>query len=93
MPHVASAGRLSEKRSSIDEQDVFGALGGLEIGGASTSAAPRVAPVAPATAPTTQAPPARLGDIPLGQLSRTLYVRGVEPSVSDEDLYAVFEVG
>ena len=92
MPHVASAGRLSEKRSSIDEQDVFGALGELEIGGASTSsgAGPHAPPSA-APAVSTAAPP-RLGDIPLGQLSRTLYVRGVDPSVGDEDLFSVFEV-
>lgn len=93
MPHVASTGRLSERRSSIDEQDVFGALGGLEIGGCSATGQHHAAPSAPpAMTSTVQPPPARLGDIPLGQLSRTLYVRGVDPSVKDEDLYTVFEV-
>lgn len=109
MPHVASTGRLSEKRSSIDEQDVFGALGGLEIGGASTSGASTLPAAAAApgamgaamgaptpSAPGASAPPpgmGRLGDIPLGQLSRTLFVRNVEPTVTDDELYAVFEVG
>ncbi len=105
MPNVASTGRLSEKRSSIDEQDVFGALGGLEIGGASTSGGAPTNSMASGHQGTTMAPPppdvvpsgpppgmGRLGDIPLGQLSRTLFVRNVEPNVTDEELYAVFEV-
>ncbi len=82
----ASQGRPMRRRIGSVEDDIFSAVGGLELGhdihdldgeGSGSAAAA-----------------AALGDHMLGEApSRTLFVRNVEADVADEEIRALFQVG
>lgn len=101
MRHVASHDRLSEHHNSMDDGDIYGSLGGRDLrsnsGESDRISAPYPASQAPPIAPMIAGqagaqPPALPGDMPAGDnLSRTLFVRNIDSSVVDEDLYSMFE--
>ncbi|GAB4815073.1 hypothetical protein N2152v2_002119 [Parachlorella kessleri] len=94
--NLAAAGKPASKVMS--EEDIFAMAGGLELAGAASSGTPgEPAGSGQGGGLVAGAPPlaydlSLVGQMPAGQSqSRTLFVRNVDASVTDEELHVVFE--
>lgn len=91
MQGLATAGKPASKVMS--EEDIFAMGGGLEIAGAGDSRAGGGSSLGVAGAPPLAYDLSLVGQMPAGQSqSRTLFVRNIDASITDEELHAVFEV-